>query len=109
MNNVISEGTADDFYLNEMQRTKFRPLKQILIAELHWINRNFMPRTTPSARNHEKLPFNLKAFVRMAMATEKEAGLSVFEKWIAKNALTFPFGRMTRLLVKGGSWQQTIT
>jgi hypothetical protein len=45
----------------------------------------------------------------MAMATEKEAGLSVFEKWIAKNALTFPFGRMTRLLVKGGSWQQTIT
>ncbi len=44
---AVREGTAANFYLNEVQKANFRAIKQVLVAVLLWADRNFMSRSGP--------------------------------------------------------------
>jgi hypothetical protein len=76
-----------DLETDKVEKAKFWAFKEVMITAPLGINGNLVPRSASSTRDNEKLAIDLKAFVRMAMPTEKETALPMLKKRIGKKCL----------------------
>lgn len=72
------------FDLAEMEKAKFGTGKEVLVSTLGGIEGDLMSWSAPSAGDDEKLVVNLKPFIRVIVAAEKQTRLFELNKGVGK-------------------------